>query len=369
MWEFERPLCINSNVHLLWHLYVHQHLRPYSLLAQAPSRQRLAKRARAASLSFNPPQLYMADSAAGSSYDGSSEPKAPSTRKRILMKGTADRSMDMITKKIKQDQHAESIMKVVAALEKDPELTNYVVYILETGKLKEDNDPRLLPAASNKFNLVSMRVKEQILMKLWPQQLQSSEDFKKLRAKDKQFVHKALQFALAIDLRCAVFSKNIGVLMDKCMERYDTLGKRLARMGIQNNELQWSTCGIYKFLPEGATIFTKVVSVHGEEADLDLVGHDIDNTWAISKNFDVEKAMLQKGRITLNIWTLYNKEQHEKMKLLNLSRVPESSGSQAASVITRGYPDASVLSSPLIATPPRLPVAPPGEGSALAESD
>jgi hypothetical protein len=136
----------------------------------------------------------MTDSAGGSSYDGSSdsEPKAPNNRKRILMKGTADRSMGFITKKIKQDQHAESIMKVVDALEKDPELTNYIVYILETGKLKEDNGPRLLPPASNKFNLLSMKIKKQILMNLWPEQLQASGDFKKIGAKDKQFVHKAL---------------------------------------------------------------------------------------------------------------------------------------------------------------------------------
>ena len=282
------------------------------------------------------------------------------------MKGTADRSMGFITKKIKQDQHAESIMKVVDALEKDPELTNYIVYILETGKLKENNDPRLLPPASNKFNLVSMKVKEQILMKLWPEQLQASDDFKKIRAKDKQFVHKALQFALAIDLRCAVFSKNIGVLMDKCMERYDDLGKRLAGMSVESSMLMWSTCGIYKFLPEGATIFTKVVSVHGEEAELEPVGHTIDDTWTISKNYDVEKAMLQKGRITLKVWTLYSKEQRESMKLLNLTRVP-GSGSSAASVATRGYCEDRVFGSLPVSTPVRQAVAPPGEGDALAD--
>jgi hypothetical protein len=155
------------------------------------------------------------------------------------------------------------------------------------------------------------------------------------------------------------------VLMDKCMERYDDLGKRLAGMTVESGMLQWSTCGVYKFLPEGATAFTKVASVHGEEAELESVGHVIDHTWTISKNYDVEKAMLQKGRITLKIWSLYSKGQHERMKPLNLSRVPGPGGSTTASVSTRGCLDAGADRSLPTSTPERQAVAPPGEGSAL----
>jgi hypothetical protein len=301
---------------------------------------------------------------------GSDSAETPTgvSRKRFLTKSPG-KTIENISKCIKKEQHNQTTVKIVEALERDSELCNYVAYIIDSGKLKENNDPKQLPAASNKFKLISMATKEHIIQKIWPLRLSNQLNMKDLKAKDKQFPQKVLMFALGIDLRCAVFSKNIGALMDKCMERYHDMGRRLEGMQIKDDVLDWPGCGVYQFQPKGAKHYTHIKSVHGETAELESVGHGIDDTWSISKNHDVEKAALQKGKITLKLFTLFAKDQQERMRPLALARVPSSNGGVAGSSVSMGSAR-SFSQEPMAAAPAATggsPTPPPGDGNALAE--
>ena len=56
-----------------------------------------------------------------------------------------------------------------------------------------------------------------------------------LKKKDKLVTAKLLQFGMDIDLNCAVFSKNIGVLSDKVAERVAVTNNRFRVLTIVDN--------------------------------------------------------------------------------------------------------------------------------------
>ena len=110
-------------------------------------------------------------------------------------------------------------------------------------------------------------------------------------------------------------------------------------------------------------------SVHGEVAELGSVGHAIDKTWGISKNHDVEKAVLQKGKVVLKLFTLFGKGQQENMQPLSLARVPSSSGGGVAGSATSIGSAKSLAQEALVAgfAASGGSLAPPlGDGNALA---
>ncbi len=76
--------------------------------------------------------------------------ETPSKRRRIFRQG-ADKALDALSKTIKEEQHRNAVRRILDFLEKDPELAGHVLYMIETGKLREEQDPQALPATSNKF--------------------------------------------------------------------------------------------------------------------------------------------------------------------------------------------------------------------------
>ena len=220
-------------------------------LAQAISLSALAFLATSA----DPTSSMSSVASGGSGHSG--ETQSGVSRKRFMSKSPG-KAIENISKCIKKEQHNQTLVKIFEALEGDAELCNYVAYIIDSGKLKENTDPKQLPAASNKLKLISIAMKDNIIQKLWPHELGNNLKLKCFKAKDKQFPQKVLMFALGIDMRCATFSKNIGVLLGKCMERYGLVGRRLEGMKVKDSVLDWPSCGVYQFQPKGADVYTHI---------------------------------------------------------------------------------------------------------------
>ena len=132
---------------------------------------------------------------------------------------SSEKAAEQLGTVVSKEQHKQQLADIVEYLEKDAAQIAIVWWMVKTGKLKTGaQDSRCLPATSNKFNLVSMAVKDDIVKRLWAP-VADGDKLANFKKEDKSLTHKILQFALDMDLGCAVMSKNIETLTKKCVER------------------------------------------------------------------------------------------------------------------------------------------------------
>lgn len=258
---------------------------------------------------------------------------SPCAKRRRVLGASSESKIDCLSATIAKEQHRQGLAKAISHLEKDPQLTNYIVYLLDSGKLKDPQlqNRSLLPPSTNKFALVKMEIKDDILVALWPSVLTSLDKLKDFKKSDKMLTPKCLTYALRMDQSCAVFCKSIGALTEKCVERHEQLGNPLKDLIIgDRGEILWSARGAFFFAPVGDGPYNEIRSYTGHCIKLDSFGHVVDKTWAFDKNHDLEKATLSKGLINQKVLSLFPKALQDQMKLLKLDRVPSSCLSAAS---------------------------------------
>lgn len=266
----------------------------------------------------------------------SSECSTPSA-KRARYSGTGDGQMDAMAESVRRHNHRRQMDCVIEAMSKDPELTSNLAYVVETGRLARrmaDGDAQL-PTSCNKWSMIKVDMKRRICSCVFPDIVGDEPNAKAMQKADKNIWNTLLQLGLHVDLGSAVYSKNVSQLIRTA---------RLRHLEIQNSplhalkgpvvEVDLKTHGVYRlnFGEDGkATTVQHVIA--RVTASLVDIGHTIDSTWELTYNADVLKARLGKGKLSMLVYKLFDKELCEApfFRPEILARVPGVSGKSASS--------------------------------------
>jgi hypothetical protein len=264
----------------------------------------------------------MADSV--HSYNTSST-SAGSVKRRRMGCNKAFEQLEGFAEAVKIQGHRLTLDKVNQHLQQDSVLTTLVLHLIESGKLQQKKDMAgFLPASTNKFKLLKVERKLMLCKVVAPSIFNDEAQVKCMRKKDKAIFDKFLQCALAIDMQCAVFSREISILAQMCKDRSMELGNDFTKAQVQNGVVDFGAIGVFALVADEASgrVTHVVHKATKQQASLEDIGVAVDASWDIGCNWDTSKAILKKGKITMKLLSLFPRGVHEALKPMNLARVP-----------------------------------------------